>query len=199
MPARSTPPRSASAARRTTQHTTASPVTRPVSRKAEPIMTEKQFNEAAAEFAQTVRETYQTVVERSVAAQERGAKLAQTVIESGIEELRSESEAARDLFQSLSAQPGQPASFRDTYQTFVATVTAAQERSIKLAQSLVESGLDELKSQTETAQTIVQTLAQQSEKQASALQTIARESAQAYVSFAFAPFAIFQKSFDAGK
>ena len=105
-------------------------------------MTEKQFTEAAAEFAQTVRETYQT---------------------------------------------------------FVASTTAAQERGIKLAQSLVESGIDELKSQAETAQAIVQTLAQQSEKQASALQTIARESAEAYVNFAFAPFAIIRKSFEAGK
>jgi hypothetical protein len=162
-------------------------------------MSEKQASEAAAEFAQTVRETYQTVVERSVAAQERGAKLAQTVMESGIEELRSQSEAARDFIQTLTAQPDQPVSLRETYRTFVSSATAAQERGIKLAQSLVESGIDELKSQAESAQTIVQTLAQQSEKQASALQAIARESAEACVNFAFAPFAVFHNSFEAGK
>ncbi len=199
MPARNTATRSASPARKTTQHTTVAPVTRAIPRKAEPIMTEKQFTEAAAEFAQTVRETYQTVVERSVAAQERSAKLAQTVIESGIEELRSQSEAARDVMQALSAQPGQPVSFRGTYETFVASAAAAQERGIKLAQSLVESGIDEMKSQAETAQTIVQTLAQQSEKQAGALQTIARQSAETFVNFAFVPFAILNKSFDSNK
>jgi hypothetical protein len=132
-------------------------------------LSEQPFTEAAAEFAHTFRETYQTVVERSVAAQERGAKLAQAVIESGIDELRSQSEAAREIMQAISGQPGQPISFRETYQTLIEAATTAQERGIKLAQSLVESGIDEMKAQAETARAILQTLARHSEKQANAL------------------------------
>jgi polyhydroxyalkanoate synthesis regulator phasin len=162
-------------------------------------MAESQYTEAAAELAQSFRETYQTVVERTVASQERNAKLAQTVIESGIEELKSQSETARSVFHALTPRADRPASLRDTYQTAVAGAAAAQERNVKLVQTLVESGIEELKSQNETAQTIFQTLAQQSEKQRQAVQTIARETMDAYVNFMFTPFSFYQRSYETAR
>jgi polyhydroxyalkanoate synthesis regulator phasin len=162
-------------------------------------MADNQYTEAAAELAQTFRETYQTVVERAVAAQERNVKVAQTLIESGIEELKSQSETARSVFQSFTPQADRQPSVRDTYQSVVSSAAATQERNVKLAQNLVESGIEELKSQTDSAQSIIQTLAQQAEKQRQAVQTIAHESMDAYVNFLFAPFSFYQKGLEAAR
>jgi hypothetical protein len=162
-------------------------------------MTQQRYTEAATELTEAVRDAYQLIFERSVAAQERGARIAQTVLEHGITELRSQSAAARELAQAFSAQPGQPDSLREAYQTFMATATAAQERGIKLAQTLVESGIDEMKAQAESAQAIFQSAVEQSEKQAGALQTVARESVAALAGFAFSPFALFRDGLGVGE
>ena len=81
------------------------------------------------------------------------------VIESGIEELRSQSEAAREVIQAFSVQPGQSVTPSETCQTLAKTAIAAQERSVNLAQTLFESGIEELEAQAESTQAIMQTLA----------------------------------------
>jgi hypothetical protein len=161
-------------------------------------MTEQHFT-AAADLAQTWRDAYQAVFEGSVTAQERRLKLVRTVVEHGIEELRAQSEAARELMGALSGQPGEPAALRDTWQMAASSATAAQERGIKLAQTVVESGIDELKLHGETAQHVAMTLARQAEQQVSAFQFLAREGVETCANAAFAPFALLFRGFAGDK
>jgi dsDNA-specific endonuclease/ATPase MutS2 len=162
-------------------------------------VTDSKINEAAEELAQTLRETYQTIVESTASTQERGVKLTQTLVENGIEELKSRAEATRSVIQSLTQPAEKPRGFRETYQTLVDTAVSTQERNVKFAQTVVENSIEELKSQTEGAQALVQALAQQSEKQRQALQTLARESVESYVNFLFAPLSFWQKGLDAAQ
>jgi hypothetical protein len=173
------------------------------------IMAETQVNEAATELTQSLRETYQTVAEKAVAAQERNVKFAQSIVETSIEELRNQAETARGVLQALSQQsnkqigPQTPSevsqTLREAYQTVLQGSVAAQERSVKFAQSIVENGTEELRNQAATTQAIIQTLAQQSERQRQAIQRLARESVEAYINFMFAPFSFYQKGFEAVK
>ncbi|HEV7125998.1 MAG TPA: hypothetical protein VGN32_00995 [Ktedonobacterales bacterium] len=162
-------------------------------------VTDSKINEAAEELAQTLRETYQTIVESTASTQERGVKLTQTLVENSIEELKSRAEATRSVIQSLTQPAEKPRGFRETYQTLVDTAVSTQERNVKFAQTVVENSIEELKSQTEGAQALVQALAQQSEKQRQALQTLARESVESYVNFLFAPLSFWQKGLDAAQ
>ncbi|HEV2238525.1 MAG TPA: hypothetical protein VGR57_17840 [Ktedonobacterales bacterium] len=151
-------------------------------------MTEQQFTATATDIAQSWREAYQTIFERSVAAQERGVALARSVVERGIAELRIQSEAAEELLQALSSQAGEPATSREACQIAASSAAAAQARGIKLAQTLVESGIDELKWHGATAQDALETLARQSQQQVNVLQSLARASVESYANLAFAPF-----------
>ena len=167
--------------------------------KGHTVMTDSKINEAAEELVQTLRETYQTIVENTASSQERGVKLAQTLVENGIEELKSQAEATRSVIQTLTQPTEKPRGFRETYQTLVDSAVSSQERNVKFAQSVVENGIEEIKSQTESAQALIQALAQQSEKQRQALQTLARESVESYVNFLFAPLSFWQKGLDAAQ
>ena len=173
------------------------------------IMAETQVSEAATELTQSLRETYQTVAEKAVAAQERNVKFAQSIFENSIEELRNQAETARGVLQALSQQsnkqvgPQTPSevsqTLRETYQTVLQGSVAAQERNVKFAQSIVENGIEELRNQAGTTQAIIQTLAQQAERQRQAIQRLARESVEAYINVMFAPFAFYQKGFEAAR
>jgi hypothetical protein len=90
-------------------------------------------------------------------------------------------------------------SLRETYQTVAENAVAAQERSVKFAQGVFESGIEELRSQAGTTQTVIQTVAEQSERQRQAFQRLARESVEAYINFMFAPFSFYRKGFEAGR
>lgn len=172
-------------------------------------MAETQVNEAATELSQSLRETYQTVAESAVAAQERNVKFAQSIFENSIDELRNQAETARGVLQALSQQsnkqtgaqtPGDMSqTFREAYQTMLQGAVAAQERGAKFAQSFVENGIEEMRNQAGTTQAVIQTLAQQSERQRQAIQRLARESAEAYVNFVFAPFSFYQKGFETAR
>jgi hypothetical protein len=162
-------------------------------------MSEHKASEAAIELTNTLRETYQTLVESTLATQERAVKLAQTVVESGIEEMKSQAEAARVAVGAM-AQPGeQPRTPRELYQTMVETAAAAQERNVKLAQTLVEHGIETLKQQSETTQAVVQALAQQSEKGRQAFQGLTQEGVESYMNLVFAPWSFWQRSLDAAQ
>ncbi|HEY6751528.1 MAG TPA: hypothetical protein VI027_09390, partial [Rubrobacteraceae bacterium] len=54
---------------------------------------QQQVNEAAEKFAEAVRESYQTVADRAVSAQQLNAELTQNFFNSVINNLRSQAES----------------------------------------------------------------------------------------------------------
>jgi hypothetical protein len=70
-------------------------------------MDERQIesvNEAAQRFAEAVRESYQTVADRAVSAQQLNAELTQNFFNSVINNLRSQAESNRQMTQDLQGQ-----------------------------------------------------------------------------------------------
>src|ERR671927_1472356 len=65
---------------------------------------QRQVNEAAEKFADAVRESYQTVADRTVSAQELNAELTQNFFNSVINNLRAQAESNRELTQQLADQ-----------------------------------------------------------------------------------------------
>lgn len=61
----------------------------------------KKVNEAAEKFAEAVRESLQTVSNRSVEAQERSRQLTQNFFDSVVEQLQSQAESNRDASQEM--------------------------------------------------------------------------------------------------
>lgn len=62
---------------------------------------QKQVNEAAEKFAEALRDSYRTVAERTVSAQQLNAELTQTFFNSVISNLRGQAESNRAATQEL--------------------------------------------------------------------------------------------------
>jgi putative cell wall-binding protein len=65
---------------------------------------QQQINEAAEQFAEAVKESYQTMADRGQSAQELNAQLAQQFFSSVNEHLRTHAEANREMTQQLLEQ-----------------------------------------------------------------------------------------------
>jgi putative cell wall-binding protein len=65
---------------------------------------QQQINEAAEQFAEAVKESYQTMADRGQSAQELNAQLAQNFFNSVNEQLRTHAEANREMTQQLLEQ-----------------------------------------------------------------------------------------------
>ena len=63
---------------------------------------QQQINEAAEKFANAVTESYRTVAERSVNAQELNAELTQNFFNGVIQNLRNQAESNRQMTEQLS-------------------------------------------------------------------------------------------------
>jgi len=87
----------------------------------------------------------------------------------------------------------------ETLQVLMDSAIAAQERNTKLAQSILESGVEVLKSQVNVTRSLVQELGQQFQLQQDAFQTLAQESMDAYKDFIFAPLTFWQKALSAAE
>ena len=64
----------------------------------------KQINEAAEKFAGAVKESYQTVAERAVSAQELNAQLTEDFFNRVINNLRTQADQNREMTQKLADQ-----------------------------------------------------------------------------------------------
>ena len=89
--------------------------------------------------------------------------------------------------------------FRESYQAVADSAAAAQEHNIKFVQTMMGTGVEELKARIETARTTLSALAEQSERQQQAVDTLARETVSAYIELAYSPFAYYQKSVEAAQ
>jgi hypothetical protein len=65
---------------------------------------QKQVNEAAEKFADALKQSYQSLADRSVSAQELNAQLTQNFFNGVIKNLRTQAESNRELSEDLIEQ-----------------------------------------------------------------------------------------------
>jgi hypothetical protein len=82
----------------------------------------------------------------------------------------------------------------ESFQSLVDNAIAAQERNTKLAQSVLENGVEVLKSQLGATHSLMQQLEQQFQQQQEAFQGLTQESVEAYRDFIFSPLTFWQKA-----
>jgi hypothetical protein len=70
----------------------------------EQFMSQAEVNVAAQDFAKSLRQIYTTVVDAALASQERNVQFARSIFEHGVDELKSQSDTARDVVQSVAQQ-----------------------------------------------------------------------------------------------
>jgi hypothetical protein len=167
--------------------------------KGKKIMTDTKASEATKKLISSVQETSKAIADTVVASQERNLAFAQSVLENSIEVLRSHAESSRTLIQELVEQAKKQQVGPEGLQAVVDSAIAAQERNAKLAQGILENGIELLKSQVGVTQTLIQELGQQYQKQQDAFQALAQQSMEAYRDFLFAPLTFFQKAVDAAE
>ncbi len=162
-------------------------------------MTDTKATEATKKLIGSVQETSKALADTVVAAQEHNLAFAQSVLENSIEVLRSHAESSRTLIQELVEQAKQQQVGPEGLQAVVDSAITAQERNTKLAQGILENGIEVLKSQVDVTHSLLQELGQQYQKQQDAFQALAQESMEAYRDFLFAPLNFFQKAIDAAE
>ena len=157
-------------------------------------MTDTKSNDVARNLIKSVQETNKAIADTAVSTQERNLAFAQSVLENGIEVLKGHAESTRTLMQELVEQARKQQVGPESLQPLVDSAIAAQERNTRLAQSILENGIEVLKSQISLTQSLMQELGQQFQKQQDAFQTLAQESMDAYRDFIFAPLTFWQKA-----
>jgi hypothetical protein len=85
-------------------------------------------------------------------------------------------------------------SFREVNQAVTESIGAVQAHNLKYAQGLLINGMEVLKSQVESTQTLIQEVGQQTQKQQEAFQRLARESVGFYSDFLLAPLFYYQRA-----
>jgi hypothetical protein len=163
------------------------------------IMTDTKANEAARNLIKSVQETNKAIADTVVTTQERNLTFAQSVLENSVEVLRSHAESTRTLVQELVERAREQQVGPEGLQTIVDSAVAAQDRNTKLAQNILENGIEVLKSQVDVTHSLMQELGQQFQKQQDAFQTLAQESMDAYRDFVFAPLTFWQKAMSAAE
>ncbi len=162
-------------------------------------MTDTKASEATKKLIGSVQETSKAIADTVVASQERNLAFAQSVLENSIEVLRSHAESSRTLIQELVEQAKKQQVAPEGLQAVVDSAIAAQERNAKLAQGILENGIEVLKSQVGVTHSLMQELGQQYQKQQEAFQALSQQSMEAYRDFLFAPLTFFQKAVDAAE
>lgn len=157
-------------------------------------MTDTKANEATRNLIKSVQDTNKAIADSTVSSQERTLAFARSVLESGIEVLRSHAESVRTMMQELVDQAKNQKLGSEGLQTLVDDAIAAQERNVRLAQSILENGAGVLKDQADATRDLMQELSQQFQKQQEAFLTMAQESIEAYRSFVLAPLNFWQKA-----
>ena len=113
-------------------------------------MAENTVNEATRSLIQSLRESNQAIVDSAVAAQERNAKFAQSVLENGIEVLKSHAESTRSLTHTLLEQSqNQREAFRtlaqesiEAYGKFFTSPTTYLERALEMSETFTRQGVE---------------------------------------------------------
>jgi polyhydroxyalkanoate synthesis regulator phasin len=107
---------------------------------------QRQVNEAAEKFADAVRESYQTVADRAVSAQELNAELTQNFFNNVINNLRSQADQNREMTQQLADQQERQ---REATQALAQESVGAYMDFINSMFSYYQGGLEETKRQAQ--------------------------------------------------
>lgn len=161
-------------------------------------MAENKTNQTTLDLLAALREANKAVADSTMEAQQRNIAFAQSILENGVELLKSHAEDTRALMQDLVTR-GKEQNWQAGFQEAVESAVAAQERNTKFVQGVFENGIEVLKSQVGVTRTLMQELEQQAQKQQDAFQTLAHESLEAYLGFVRAPFAYYQQAFEAAE
>src|SRR5947209_1459678 len=121
-------------------------------------MSDTKANEAARNLIKSVQETNKAIADTTITTQERNLAFAQNVLENGIEVLKSHAESTRTLMQELVEQARKQRLGPEGLQALVDSAIAAQERNTRLAQSILENGIEVLKSQVSVTHSLMQEL-----------------------------------------
>lgn len=157
-------------------------------------MSDTKAYEATRNLVKSVQDTNKAIAETVVTSQERNLAFAQGVLENSIEVLKSHAESTRSLMHELVDRAREQQVGPESLQAVVDSTLAAQERNTRLAQSVLENGIEVLKSQSSLTHSLMQEMGQQFQKQQEAFQTLAQESMEAYKDFIFAPLTFWQKA-----
>ena len=117
---------------------------------------QRQINEAAERFAEAVMESYRTVADRTVSAQQLNAELTQNFFNSVISNLRTQAESNREMTQQLvdQQQRTQEATQQLTqesvgaYMDFMNSMFSFYQQGIEQANRQAQQGLDQAQRQT---------------------------------------------------
>jgi hypothetical protein len=155
-------------------------------------MAEKKNAGAAQNALSAAYETQQTIARSAVAAQDRNVQFAQQVFEQSVNVLKSHVEATRDLTKKLEAQAQEP---QDALKSTWEAALAAQKRNTQLAQYVLDSSVDTLKSHVEATRELTQELARQAQQQQEIWQEL--PFVKMYRDLFFAPFAAYKQALEA--
>ncbi len=161
-------------------------------------MAEQKSNEAALNLVKSLQEANKAIAETAAASQEKNMAFVQSLLESGMEVLKSNAESTRALLQELSTKAKEQKG-QEAWQATIDSALATQERNTKYAQSVFEQGIEALKSQVGITRTLMQELGTQAQKQQEAFQALAQQSVEAYMSMFRAPFSYYQQALDAAE
>jgi hypothetical protein len=159
-------------------------------------MSADRTNEAAKTLVKLAQEGSKALTDTAITAQERNLAFAQSVLENGIEVLKSHAESTRTLTQELVEQARKHQVGPEGLQVLMDNAVAAQDRNTRFAQSVFENSIELLKSQADLTHSLLQELEQQAQKRQATFQALAQESLDAYKDFLFAPLTFWQKTMD---
>ncbi len=109
-------------------------------------MSQTEVNVAALDFAKSLRQMYTTVVDATMASQERNVKFAQSAFERGIEELKKQTDTASKLSHAVTQQTQKQ---REAFEALTQQATDAYLDYLHDVLSLYEKGLDVVRQATE--------------------------------------------------
>jgi nitrogen-specific signal transduction histidine kinase len=149
-----------------------------------------QIEDTPEKLIQAMRAMDQAVIKSITAAQQRSMNYARGLFEGGVETFKENTRDTRTLMESLIEQPSEP---QQAFQAVMSNAVAVQERNIKYAQDIMQSGVEVLKGQIESNRTLMYALAEQSQKQQEALQKLTQEFMKESLRFFIIPFSFYQK------
>ena len=159
-------------------------------------MIDMKSNQATSKLVQSVQASTKAFADTAVSTQEHALAFAQSVLEHGIEVLKSHAQSSRTLLQELVKQASNQQVGPETLQMLMDSTLAAQERNTQFVQSICANGDEVLKRQVSSARSLVRELEQQFLKQQDTFSTLAHESMDAYKDFLFAPLTSWQKALE---
>ena len=156
-------------------------------------MADNKVTKTAKNLTHSIRETSQTIADKTIADQERTVRFAQDLFLNGIEVLKSQTEDTSNLVHTLMEQPQKQ---QENLQAIAQTALAAQERSVKFAQNAYSNGVEVLNHQVESTRSLAQELVGQSKHQVDLVQSLAQESWNVYMQLWFSPISYYKQTMD---